>query len=82
MARKILNIATGGLIGRGPFGRGLIWGGKKKPKETPAPVADPVMPTPDDDAIRQARRRSIIQQMGRRGRASTILTGDSDKLGG
>lgn len=39
------------------------------------------MPTPDDEAMRLARRRSIASQMQRRGRASTILTAD-DVLGG
>lgn len=47
-----------------------------------APEAPAVMPTPDDATIQQARKRSIIAQMGRRGRASTILTGGSDTLGG
>lgn len=40
---------------------------------------------PDPLAQRRARRRSITEQMRRRGRASTILTGDStigDPLGG
>lgn len=41
------------------------------------------MPTPDDDAARRARRRSISGYARRRGRQSTILTGDvsSDSLG-
>lgn len=43
-----------------------------------------VMPTPDDQAVRAARRRSITQQLLRRGRASTIMSADvtSEPLGG
>jgi hypothetical protein len=43
-----------------------------------------VIPTADDQAVKDARRRSITAQLRRRGRASTILTGDSsvgDTLG-
>lgn len=46
-------------------------------------VASP-MPDADPMAQRRAKRRSISEQMRRRGRASTILTGDgttSDPLG-
>lgn len=39
------------------------------------------MPTPDDEEVRRARRRSLTDQLQRRGRASTILTND-DALGG
>lgn len=45
---------------------------------------EPTLPGPDDDAARRGRRRSITAQMRRRGRASTILTGQSsnaDALG-
>ncbi len=46
----------------------------------------PVMPTPDDAAVRSAQRRSIAAQLARRGRQSTILTdplgGGDSKLGG
>lgn len=43
------------------------------------------MPTADSAAIATAKRRSISAQIARRGRASTILTGDqggTEKLGG
>lgn len=69
MAKKILNIATLGLLG----------GSKKKAE--PAPVGPKVMPLADDEAIKRARKASIIQQMGRGGRSSTILSDDSDSLG-
>ena len=54
--------------------------------ETPPAVAaaaepKPVMPTPDDAAVKAARKRSISSQKRRMGRASTILTGD-EPLGG
>lgn len=44
---------------------------------------EPVMPVPDDKAMRDARRRSISSQMRRRGRASTLLSeSGGDGLGG
>ncbi len=43
------------------------------------PVA---MPTTNSAAVAAAKKKSIIQQMANRGRASTILTGNSDILGG
>lgn len=44
---------------------------------------EPVLPRPDDEAVRRARKRSITAQLLRRGRASTILTQPSfgDTLG-
>jgi len=44
---------------------------------------DKAMPTPDDDASRRAKRRSLSSFSRRRGRQSTILTGDvaGDTLG-
>lgn len=42
----------------------------------------PVMPTPDGAAVQAASQASIAEQVARRGRASTILTGpQGDKLG-
>ncbi|MBN2130368.1 MAG: hypothetical protein JW741_12770 [Sedimentisphaerales bacterium] len=74
MAKKILNTLTFGLSGA------IIGDGKKK-KATPAPAAPRVMPIADDEAVLRARRASILRQRGRRGRSSTMLTTDSDKLG-
>lgn len=37
----------------------------------------PVVPSPDDASANDARRRSIAQQLARRGRASTILSDDA-----
>lgn len=44
-----------------------------------------VMPTPDDEAVKAAKRRQIAEMQARQGRASTILTDSSygsNKLGG
>ena len=62
-----------------------VLGGLKPPKTPDAPVVEPppVMPVPDDEAMKKARRRSITQQLSRRGRQSTILSdSSSDALGG
>ena len=58
--------------------------------DSPAPVAPTpapptVMPTADDASGQAARKKSIMDQAQRQGRASTILTSEkdtSDKLGG
>lgn len=44
----------------------------------------PVMPTPTDQEVQQAQQRATLDAVARRGRASTILTGDTgtqQKLG-
>lgn len=42
----------------------------------------PVMPTPDDASVQSAKQASIAEQVARRGRASTILTGPTaERLG-
>lgn len=53
-----------------------------KQKSAPAPVIEKpaVMPTPDDESAKLAKRRSIAQQIGRSGRESTFLT-SGDELG-
>jgi hypothetical protein len=57
-----------------------------KSPSAPAPTVTPptTMPTPGDAADRASKRLSLMQQMQRRGRASTILTDQpaaGDKLG-
>lgn len=64
-----------------------------EPPNNPAPVQQVLdtppattpatpMPTPNDDAVMAARRKSIAAQRQRRGRSSTILTAaNSDTLG-
>lgn len=80
MSRKIFKTVTklaGGVVG-GILGKALFGGGKKS---AAAPETPNVMPTPDDEAVKRARRRSIVEQMNRDGRQSTILSEDSG-LGG
>ncbi len=50
------------------------------PKAPPPPAAPTLMPTPDSDAMAQARKRKVAADMSRSGRVSTILS-DSDTLG-
>ena len=75
---------TSTIIG-GPLGTAadLFKKGKKaltpQLPEIPKPIT---MPTIDDAAVQAAKRRSILEQISRRGRASTILTSQTDKLGG
>lgn len=49
----------------------------------PKVEAPPVMPLPDDEAAKAARKKSIMAQQQRSGRMSTILTDNSgsDTLG-
>lgn len=55
------------------------------PPSAPSVAAEPVpiMPTPDDAAVKQAQRRSKLAQRRRSGRSSTILSDptESDTLG-
>ena len=74
MAKKILKVATFGILGSNLFG-----GKKKAPEPEKGPV---VMPIADDEEVRRAKKRSIIEQMSRGGRSSTMLSSDSDSLGG
>jgi hypothetical protein len=81
MADKILKAGATLLS---PIGSILGLGDKKAaPAAVPAPAAAPrVMPLADDEAVKRARKASIVRQQQRGGRASTILTGGSEKLGG
>lgn len=45
------------------------------------PGVKPPVAMPDQQAVEDARRRSVAQQLARRGRASTILSDQSDALG-
>lgn len=53
---------------------GILGGGRQS-----APQVKPLTPLPDPLAQEEAKKRSIVEQLGRRGRSSTILT---DRLGG
>lgn len=55
--------------------------GASKTAAPPVAAAPAVMPTPDDEAVRLAKRRQIAQMQAMGGRASTILS-DDNKLGG
>lgn len=45
------------------------------------PTLAPVTPMPDPLAQQEAKQRSMIEQMARRGRASTVLTNPADSAG-
>lgn len=62
---------------------GALTGGGEKPQVIQPPAAPPVtpMPTPDDAAVAEAKKKSIASVLNRTGRASTILTGNNDTLG-
>lgn len=56
---------------------------KESTPAPPAPSEPTVMPTADDAAVKNAKRKSIAAQVARRGRASTILSDSgSETLGG
>lgn len=60
----------------------LIGGDAPKAPRVEAPKA---MPTPDDAAVTEARRRRIASERARSGRASTLLSGGGasrETLGG
>lgn len=48
----------------------------------PGPEIKPPTTMPDQAAIEADKKRSLSDQLARRGRASTILTDQNDKLGG
>jgi hypothetical protein len=69
MANAAAGSAAGALIS------GLFSGGSKPQQSSaPAPVVAPVTPMPTQDTADAAKRKSIMAQMQRQGRASTILT--------
>lgn len=63
---------------------GGLFGSQKKGQAAdpaaPKIESPTAMPSPDDQSVQDAKRRSVIAQIQRQGRASTILT-DSDKMG-
>ena len=70
---------AGGLSAAGMVASTLL---APKPKMPAQQQQTPTMPDADDQKVQMAKKRSIIGQMQRSGRSSTILTGDDDKLGG
>ena len=63
--------------------KGLLGKAPKTAAEASAPVveAPTVMPTQDSALVADAKRRALVAQSQRSGRASTILTND-DSFGG
>ncbi len=62
----------------------MFGGGAPAQVTAAVPAVTPPVPMPDIKGNKDAKRRSIAEQMRRRGRSSTILTGDStvgDPLG-
>lgn len=68
MAKKVLKVATFGLVGS------KLVGGKAAP--TASVTGTPIMPTPDDAAVKAARRKQAAAAIKRGGRTSTMLTSD------
>lgn len=50
------------------------------PKVSEPPKIIPPTPLPDQSVIDMAKKKSIVAQQSRSGRASTILSGDSQGL--
>jgi hypothetical protein len=74
MSKNVLNGMFGltGMLLK-PFG-------SDKPAE--APAAPGIMPMADDAQVQAARKKSIAAQLQRSGRSSTMLSNDSETLGG
>lgn len=70
-------MAVGGGILSGMFGG-------KESSPAPAPTPEPVtpMPTANDQAVKDAKKKSIAAMTARQGRASTILSADDSSGGG
>lgn len=76
---SLMGAAAG--AGLGAAASGLIPGKPEGSMPLPTLAAPKVMPTADDEAVKRAKRRSLAQQLQRRGRSSTILSGGDDTLG-
>jgi hypothetical protein len=76
MGMTAVYLGIGALAGAAAGG---AFGGSKPP----APPPPKPMPAPPDDlTLARQRQSELAQQQALHGRLSTILTGDSDKLGG
>lgn len=76
---------TGSLTGSALGDLALVQGGTAVATSMLAPkppTAGKAIPMPDPLAQEQAKRQAVIEQMARRGRASTILTSPGNSLGG
>ena len=56
-------------------------GGSSAPPAPPTPEKPEAIPVASGSDVANAKRRSIAAQVARRGRASTILTEPTEKLG-
>ena len=72
----------------GAFASGVVGSifGSNKSAAPAAPAAPAIekptpMPTVDDEANSKAKKKSIVAMMQRQGRASTIMTGDTEAMG-
>lgn len=70
-----------GLPRSGKIGTALLGDPDAKPPEMPKVPEAKVMPTADDAELEKARRRSLTRQRQSQGRASTILTDNTETLG-
>jgi hypothetical protein len=52
-----------------------------KPAKQPTIEPAPIMPEADSDKIADTRKKAMINQQQRQGRASTMLSDSYDKLG-
>ena len=78
---SVAGAAAGTLLGK------VMSKGDSGPAPVEAPKVEPVskiMPTADSDTVMAARKKSMLVQAQRQGRASTILSEQepSDRLGG
>ncbi len=78
-ALPLLALGIGGNLAA--KGISSLLGGKKKAAVPVADTGPKVMPLADDDAIKRAKTRSILSRR-QSGRKSTMLSTDSDSLGG
>jgi hypothetical protein len=52
-----------------------------RPKAPPTPAPEPVIPLPDDEAVKMSKMKTYAGKQRKSGRLSTILT-QNDSLGG
>lgn len=74
-------LATGGLSQvADSFKVPGVIGEEMTPTAVAPPIADPIA-MPDPLQQQKAKERSLIEQLSRRGRQGTVLTGGRDRLG-
>lgn len=76
---SLMGAAAGASLGS--VASGLLSPDKSAAAPAPVVAAPKTMPTPDDETVKRARRRSLLQQYQRSGRSSTILSREGDTLG-